>query len=177
MADAGSSSPLRHPFTPEEDACLIRTVESRRFPGWPSIATQLPGRTPRQCRERWSNYLSPAIWSGPWTDREDQLLIAGINRLGRAWSTLAASFGGRSENDIKNRWYSHLRYQTVVTDGKIQLAADGQSPDFPNRKRRRRLTPNPKEKAREIIESKAEIASPPRHQFVMEFRVLLVRDS
>jgi hypothetical protein len=162
----------RHPFTPEEDVHLIHIMESQQFSGWLSVANQIPGRTSRQCRERWFNYLSPSILVGPWTEQEDLRLIAEINRIGRCWSTLAASFGGRSENDIKNRWYSHLRYQCTGNPGRLRLSPDGQSPDFPNRKKRMRVTPNPKEQARALIELEQQI---PAHHFVLDFRVLLAR--
>jgi hypothetical protein len=63
------------------------------------------------------NYLSPAVRTGPWNPSEDDLLVAKINEIGRTWSVLAQYFGGRSESDVKNRWYSHLRYRTVQGAG------------------------------------------------------------
>jgi hypothetical protein len=43
---------------------------------------------------------------------EDALLLEKINELGRSWAAIGRFFNGRSENDIKNRWYSHLRFST-----------------------------------------------------------------
>jgi hypothetical protein len=34
---------------------------------WSVIASLLPGRTAKQCRERWYNHLCPDITRGPWT--------------------------------------------------------------------------------------------------------------
>ena len=42
---------------------------------WPEVAAQLgTGRTGKQCRERWRNYLRPGIQKGRWTEEEEQTL-------------------------------------------------------------------------------------------------------
>ena len=40
------------------------------------IAKYLPGRTGKQCRERWTHQLDPAIRKDAWTAEEDATLIA-----------------------------------------------------------------------------------------------------
>jgi hypothetical protein len=62
-------------------------------------------RTVRQCRERRHNYLNPAIR----TEAEDNSLIEKVNEVGHLWVSMTPFFNGRSESDVKNRWYSHLR--------------------------------------------------------------------
>ena len=42
---------------------------------WSLIASSLPGRIGKQCRERWYNQLDPSINTLPWTDSEDLILI------------------------------------------------------------------------------------------------------
>jgi hypothetical protein len=74
-----------------------------------------------QCRERWSNYLSPNIRSDPWTEAEDRLVVEKMNEDHFSWSLIAPFFNGRSDNDIKNRWYSHLKYETIQQDEKYVL--------------------------------------------------------
>ncbi|KAL5056478.1 hypothetical protein RYX36_037160 [Vicia faba] len=51
---------------------------------------------------------------GAWSEEEDQMLIAHIQRHGHAnWRQLpkvaAESLPGRSDNEIKNYWHSHLK--------------------------------------------------------------------
>lgn len=65
-------------------------------------------RTPKQCRERWSNHLNPELKKTPWTSEEDERLIACQAELGNTWTRIAAHLPGRSENEVKNRWYGHL---------------------------------------------------------------------
>ena len=43
---------------------------------WSQIAAQLPGRTGKQCRERWHNHLNPDInKSKKWTEEEDRIIL------------------------------------------------------------------------------------------------------
>jgi hypothetical protein len=96
-------------FTSEEDALLISIVGTTQFTNWDFVAQRFQGRTARQCRERWVNYLAPHLRSGPWTAEEDQLLRAKVAQFGHSWAEISRVFYGRSENDIKNRWYTHLQ--------------------------------------------------------------------
>jgi hypothetical protein len=80
-----------------------------QFMGWDAVAQHFQGRTARQCRERWVNYLSPQVRIAPWTIEEDQLLCSQVAELGHAWTLISRAFYGRSENDVKNRWYTHLQ--------------------------------------------------------------------
>jgi hypothetical protein len=84
-------------------------VQDGRFTTWIDIATQLPGRCARQCRDRWANYLCPGNKNAAWTASEDELLVEKVTEMGSHWSVIAKSFDGRSENNVKNRWYTHLR--------------------------------------------------------------------
>lgn len=61
-------------------------------------------RDRRQCRERWMNYLSPAVYKGPWTPQEEALLRNKVNELGRRWKSMEPFFPGRTDINIKNHW-------------------------------------------------------------------------
>lgn len=140
----------RRPFLLEEDARLMQILPSRPFLNWDSVAQQFPGRTARQCRERWLGYLSPAVRTGPWSEDEDRNLVAMVSQYGRSWSVIKRLFNGRSENDIKNRWYSHLRIDAVQGDGSLALPATR-----PERRRRRRAAGDPKWNALRLLEAQA----------------------
>lgn len=54
------------------------------------------------------NYLRPDIKRGNITPDEDDLIIRLHSLLGNRWSLIAGRLPGRTDNEIKNYWNSHL---------------------------------------------------------------------
>ena len=106
--DKHRPSGFRQMFSQEEDKLLKLLVAKFGEGSWKEIAKNMPDRTPRQCRERYKNYLAPAIQNGPWTDAEDQLLSEKVRIFGFQWAKIAIFFPSRSSVNVKNRW-------TVIT--------------------------------------------------------------
>lgn len=99
----------RQKFTQEEDQILLKVVGLRGEGKWNEIASFLKGRTGRQCRDRYFNYLRPGFKNDPWTQEEDNILIEKMQQYGSRWSCVAKYLSGRSQNSIKNRWNFCLR--------------------------------------------------------------------
>ena len=70
---------------------------------------KLPGRTARQCRDRWVNYLNPALSDKEWTKDEDDLLLDMYREFGTHWKDISLFFEGRSLNSIRNRVMKLIR--------------------------------------------------------------------
>ena len=85
---------------------------------WSKIATHIPGREGKQCRERWINHLDPSINHGQWTEQEDRILVALQSELGNKWTQIASQLPGRTENSVKNRWNVHIRKSKKRRDSK-----------------------------------------------------------
>lgn len=50
------------------------------------ISDSLPGRTGKQCRERWHNHLNEGIIKGDWTEEEDKVITTMRLAIGNQWS-------------------------------------------------------------------------------------------
>ena len=100
---------VKGPWTLEEDKKLIEWVQKEGAVKWSRAAQYIPGRSGKQCRERWLNNLSPNLKKSNWNDEEDELIFALYKKYGSAWSKIAKHFNGRTENSIKNRFYSTIR--------------------------------------------------------------------
>jgi len=95
-------------WTTEEDRNLVDFVRELASEGmvknWGEVANQIPGRTSKQCRERWFNHLDPSIKRGNYTEQEDTLILTEQARLGNRWSIISAMLPGRTEDAVKIRW-------------------------------------------------------------------------
>ena len=68
----------------------------------------MKNRTAKQCREHWKNSLDSNLKVGQWTSEED-LLIMKFYKKYESWRKMIPIFEGRTENSIKNRFFSQLR--------------------------------------------------------------------
>jgi hypothetical protein len=74
----------------------------------------MPGRSARQCKERWVNYLSPTLNTGEWTPEEDRLLLEKQRAYGTKWAQIAKFFPNRTDGMVKNRFNRIQRRQARV---------------------------------------------------------------
>ncbi|XP_074355408.1 MYB-like transcription factor ODO1 [Apium graveolens] len=102
------------PWTAEEDKKLISFILSNGQCCWRAVP-KLAGlrRCGKSCRLRWTNYLRPDLKRGLLTDDEEQLVIDLHARLGNRWSKIAGRLPGRTDNEIKNHWNTHIKKKLI----------------------------------------------------------------
>lgn len=91
-------------FSREEDEMLKMFVSKLGAKKWRLISSLMPGRTQKQCRDRYMNYLAPGFIRTEWTNEEDDLLLEKYHLYGSRWSQIRQFFPHRTSNDIKNRF-------------------------------------------------------------------------
>ncbi|PON77558.1 MYB transcription factor [Parasponia andersonii] len=98
------------PWTPEEDEKLVDYIRRHGHGSWRALP-KLAGlnRCGKSCRLRWTNYLRPDIKRGKFSEEEEKLIINLHAVLGNKWSTIAGHLPGRTDNEIKNLWNTHLK--------------------------------------------------------------------
>nr|URY18841.1 MYB protein [Zanthoxylum bungeanum] len=98
------------PWTPEEDQVLINYIQLYGHGNWRALPKQAGLlRCGKSCRLRWINYLRPDIKRGNFTREEEDTIIKLHEMLGNRWSAIAARLQGRTDNEIKNIWHTHLK--------------------------------------------------------------------
>nr|XP_043606425.1 transcription factor MYB10-like [Erigeron canadensis] len=92
-------------------------------------------RCGKSCRLRWMNYLRPNVKHGNFTKEEEDIIVALHNKYGNKWSTMASRLPGRSDNEIKNYWHTHLKnrvqkdQKTTVMIKNEQVITSSSSPE------------------------------------------------
>lgn len=97
-------------WTKEEDEKLIAYIQAHGEGCWrslPKAAGLL--RCGKSCRLRWINYLRPDLKRGNFSEEEDELIIKLHALLGNKWSLIAGRLPGRTDNEIKNYWNTHIK--------------------------------------------------------------------
>ncbi|KAJ4783805.1 MYB transcription factor [Rhynchospora pubera] len=105
----------RGPWTAEEDKKLINFILTNGghccWRAVPKLAGLL--RCGKSCRLRWTNYLRPDLKRGLLSEAEEKLVIDLHAKLGNRWSKIASKLPGRTDNEIKNHWNTHIKKKLI----------------------------------------------------------------
>ncbi|OMJ95386.1 hypothetical protein SteCoe_1308 [Stentor coeruleus] len=99
----------------KEDNLLYEFVIEKKIRKWTKIANALSEnlgvqpRSGKQCRERWHNHLDPDITKDVWSKEEKRQIFELQKKFGNRWSKISKYIPGRTDNSVKNCFYSVIR--------------------------------------------------------------------
>ena len=141
------------PWTSKDDHLLLEAVKNSQKETnsikWKLVALDVPGRSGKQARERWSNHLNPALKKTPFSKAENMLLKELHREFGNKWVKISNRMPGRSDNEVKNK------FNSVYYRLSFQIAPLAKQP---KRKRQKKKT---RKNEKEPMKPKKTIASVP----------------
>ncbi|KAJ7276165.1 hypothetical protein B0H12DRAFT_1227343 [Mycena haematopus] len=99
----------RYVWNAESDQKLMDAVKQYGL-AWSLVAKYVsPNIAANQCSTRYLRTLDPSLRHGAWTSDEDQRLIGAVAGYGRAaWTEVANTVPGRSNEQCRDRWLGAL---------------------------------------------------------------------
>jgi hypothetical protein len=101
-------------WTQSEFIKLKKAVQIHGGKSWGAISALVPGRTEKECWNRWSDVSDANIGrvsgrKGRWTADEDSRLKDAVREYGgKNWGRIAAMVPGRGEHQCRHRWNDFL---------------------------------------------------------------------
>ena len=98
----------------EQDKILLSLIpKNKKKINWEEISQKINqkniAKTAKQCRERYHHQLDPNLKKKKFTTEENKKLFSLNKKLGSKWKQIALNFKGRTDNCIKNNFFSLIR--------------------------------------------------------------------
>eukprot|EP00826_Nyctotherus_ovalis_P028431 TRINITY_DN2245_c0_g1_i5.p1 TRINITY_DN2245_c0_g1~~TRINITY_DN2245_c0_g1_i5.p1 ORF type:complete len:369 (-),score=79.02 TRINITY_DN2245_c0_g1_i5:46-1047(-) len=110
-----STRSVRNMWTKDQDTRLSSLVAVHGSDCWPAISVALnfafPSqvKSPQQCCKRWREMLEVENDRKEWTEEDELRMIIAHKKYKNRWASISECLKGRSNNTIKNKFYSVFR--------------------------------------------------------------------
>jgi hypothetical protein len=110
-------------WSEDEDSKLKDAVQTHGDKDWGEISMLVPGRTRKQCCNRWNDVLDPSSGGangrkGKWSAVEDSKLKHAVQTQGdKDWVAISLLVPGRTNIQCWGRWYDTLDPYIALTGG------------------------------------------------------------
>ncbi|KAL4340537.1 hypothetical protein GQ457_08G014950 [Hibiscus cannabinus] len=129
--EESSLSVRKGAWTEKEDFLLKKCIEKYGEGKWRKVPSRAGlNRCQKSCRLRWTNYLNPDIKRGAFAADEVDLIIRLHKLLGNRWSLIAGRLPGRTANDVKNYFNTHLLKKKVTPSSDPNPHLNPSTPSF-----------------------------------------------
>ncbi|XP_059200498.1 transcriptional activator Myb-like [Centropristis striata] len=94
----------------DEDDKLHTLVKDFGSNRWSSVSLHFKGqRSQVECNRRWQQIKNPELVKGPWTQDEDERVMALVQKYGvKHWALIAKHLHSRNGKQCRERWHNHL---------------------------------------------------------------------
>jgi len=82
-------------------------------------------RTGKQVRDRYLNVLVSDINKSSWTEEEDSVIMEMLEKIGSQWCKISDCLQGRTEMQVKNRYYTYLKKMRGKPNREDRKQGDG----------------------------------------------------
>ncbi|KAL9253375.1 Transcription factor WER-like protein [Drosera capensis] len=143
-------------WSEDEDKILSEYIKVHGHGHWNTVAKKSGlKRCGKSCRLRWMNCLSPGVNRDKFTDEEVDLILRLHKLLGNRWALIAGRVPGRTDNQVKNYWNTHLSKKLGIVTKKTKRAGPSEAESL------RETTSQEINKATQIMDSGSSSAKPP----------------
>lgn len=128
----------RQPWTQEEDSLLLSLMKEHSIePKWEKVSYHMKeagySKSVKQIKARWNNNLRPSLNKQKWTSEDSALLLDTFQQKGNRWTLIKKEFNGRTDNFVKNQFFSIIRRSLRAAIKEIEITSENGGTDTVNR--------------------------------------------